>query len=106
MLIMCVFKVWSLAFSCYLFYICDFFSDLKYFVLMKANFDELCVTTVVLLMNKRTRWVSLMIQLGKFVGGGVDGWLTPTTYIQLAGAGSKILPQLYVISFHLYVYDF
>ena len=31
-----------------------------------------------------TRWVVLMIQLGKFVGG----WLTPTTYIQLAGAGS------------------
>ena len=32
-----------------------------------------------------------MIQLGKFVGGGVAvlGWLTPTTYIQLAGAGSK-----------------
>ena len=22
------------------------------------------------------------------VGGGVGGWLTPTTYIQLAGAGS------------------
>ena len=35
-----------------------------------------------------------MIQLEKFVGGGVVvvvvGWLTPTTYIQLAGAGSKI----------------
>ena len=37
-----------------------------------------------------------MIQLeqqqhGEFVGGGVVGgvWLTPTTYIQLAGAGSK-----------------
>ena len=35
-----------------------------------------------------------MIQLeqqqhGEFVvGGGVFGWLTPTTYIQLAGAGS------------------
>ena len=32
-----------------------------------------------------------MIQLEKFVGGGggwVVGWLTPTTYIQLAGAGS------------------
>ena len=33
-----------------------------------------------------------MIQLeqqqhGEFVGGG-GGWLTPTTYIQLAGAGS------------------
>ena len=26
-----------------------------------------------------------MIQLGKFVGGGF-GWLTPTTYIQLAGS--------------------
>ena len=46
----------------------------------------------------RTRRVALMIQLDvcvrttparKFVvvGGGV-GWLTPTTYIQLAGAGS------------------
>ena len=43
-----------------------------------------------------TRWVALMIQLEKFVGGGVVvwwgggvvGWLTPTTYIQLAGAGS------------------
>ena len=39
-----------------------------------------------------------MIQLGKFVGGGVVvwwgggvvGWLTPTTYIQLTGAGSKV----------------
>ena len=33
-----------------------------------------------------------MIQLEKFVGGGgVVGWLlTPTTYIQLTGAGSKI----------------
>ena len=34
-----------------------------------------------------------MIQLeqqqhGEFVVGGVGGWLTPTTYIQLAGAGS------------------
>ena len=32
-----------------------------------------------------------MIQIEKFVGGGVVvvvGWLTPTTYIQLAGAGS------------------
>ena len=42
-----------------------------------------------------TRWVALMIQLekqqyGEFVCGGVVGWLTPTTYIQLAGAGSKI----------------
>ena len=41
-----------------------------------------------------TRWVALMIQLeqqqhGGFVGG-VVGWLTSTTYIQLAGAGSKI----------------
>ena len=43
-----------------------------------------------------TRWVALMIQLeqqqhGEFVGGWVGwvgGWLTPTTYIQLAGAGS------------------
>ena len=37
-----------------------------------------------------------MIQLeqqqhGEFVGGGVVGWLTPTTYIQLAGAGSTKL---------------
>ena len=31
-----------------------------------------------------------MIQLGKFVGGVGGGWLTPTTYIQLAGAGSII----------------
>ena len=34
---------------------------------------------------------ALMIQIEKFVGGGVVvvvGWLTPTTYIQLAGAGS------------------
>ena len=35
-----------------------------------------------------------MIQLGKFVGGVGGwvggGWLTLTTYIQLAGAGSKI----------------
>ena len=42
-----------------------------------------------------TRWVALMIQLeqqqhGEFVCGVVGGWLTPTTYIQLAGAGSKI----------------
>ena len=46
-----------------------------------------------LLVNK-TRWVALMIQLGKFVGGGggvVGWWLTPTTYIQLAGAGSIML---------------
>ena len=42
---------------------------------------------------KITRWVALMIQHGKFVGGveWVGGrWLTPTTYIQLAGAGSMI----------------
>ena len=37
-----------------------------------------------------------MIQLEKFVGGGGRGvlvgwWLTPTTYIQLAGAGSTSL---------------
>ena len=47
------------------------------------------------LTNRATRWVALMIQLDvrvrtsraqKFVGG--VGWLTPTTYIQLAGAGS------------------
>ena len=31
-----------------------------------------------------------MIQLEKFVGDGGVGWLTPTTYIQLAGAGSII----------------
>ena len=45
-----------------------------------------------------TRWVALMIQLeqqqhGEFVVGvgGLGGWwLTPTSYIQLAGAGSKI----------------
>ena len=41
-----------------------------------------------------TRWVALMIQLEQqqheeFVCGVVGGgWLTPTTYIQLAGAGS------------------
>ena len=41
-----------------------------------------------------TRWVALMIQLEQqqheefVVGWG--GWLTPTTYIQLAGAGSII----------------
>ena len=37
--------------------------------------------------NPRTR---------KFVGGGVGwgGWLTPTTYIQLAGAGSIIKAQV------------
>ena len=35
-----------------------------------------------------------MIQLGKFVGGGVGWWLTPTTYIQLAGAGSIIFKVL------------
>ena len=34
----------------------------------------------------KTRWVALMIQLGKLVGG--VGWLAPTTYIQLTGAGS------------------
>ena len=43
-----------------------------------------------------TRWVALMIQLeqqqhGEFVGGWGGWWLTPTTYIQLAGAGSKIV---------------
>ena len=27
-------------------------------------------------------------QQGEFVCGGVVGWLTPTTYIQLAGAAS------------------
>ena len=35
-----------------------------------------------------------MIQLEKFVGGEVVvvmGWLTPTTYIQLTGAGSNPL---------------
>ena len=31
-----------------------------------------------------------MIQLEKFVGG-VVWWLTPTTYIQLAGVGSKTI---------------
>jgi len=46
----------------------------------------------------RTKCVALIIQLDvrvrtprarKFVGGvGGLGWLTPTTYIQLAGAGS------------------
>ena len=36
-----------------------------------------------------------MIQFGMFVGcGGVGGWLTPTTYIQLAGAGSTKFPNL------------
>ena len=38
-----------------------------------------------------TRLVALMIQLGKFVGGGVVvGWLTPTTYIQLAGLDHSV----------------
>ena len=52
-----------------------------------------------LYINKRiTRWVALMIQLEQqqheefVVGWG--GWLTPTTYIQLAGAGSKIIEIL------------
>ena len=46
-----------------------------------------------------TRWVALMIQLeqqqhGEFVvGWWWGGWLTPTTYIQLAGAGSKMLKR-------------
>ena len=48
-----------------------------------------------------------MIQLEKFVGGGVVvGWLTPTTYIQLAGAGSKtdIVPfSVSVITFIYFV---
>ena len=39
-------------------------------------------------MIEMKRWVALMIQLGKFVGGGLVVWLIPTTYIQLAGAGS------------------
>ena len=45
--------------------------------------------------EKNTRWVALMIQLEQqqhreFVfGGWWVGWLTPTTYIQLTGAGSK-----------------
>ena len=42
--------------------------------------------------NYKADQYALMIQLVKFVGGGVVvvvvGWLTPTTYIQLAGAGS------------------
>ena len=46
-------------------------------------------------LNK-TRWVALMIQLDmrmrtphtRTCGSGWGGWLTPTTYIQLAGAGS------------------
>ena len=42
--------------------------------------------------KRETTWVALMIQLEKFVGGvgWVVGWLTPTTYIQLDGAGSII----------------
>ena len=48
-----------------------------------------------------------MIQLGKFVGGGVVvwwgggvvGWLTPTTYIQLTGAGSMMIGEM----FHGYI---
>ena len=33
--------------------------------------------------------------LRKFVGGvGVVGWLTPTTYIELAGAGSIGQPEV------------
>ena len=43
-------------------------------------------------MSEKTRWVALMIQLEQqqdeeFVLGW-GGWLIPTTYIQLAGAGS------------------
>jgi len=52
---------------------------------------------VIISRIKTTRWCALMIQLekqqhGEFVSGGVVvvGWLTPTTYIQLAGAGSKV----------------
>ena len=44
-----------------------------------------------------TRCVALMIQLGKFVGGW---WLTPTTYIQLAGAGSIF----YILDMKLFSY--
>ena len=58
--------------------------------------DQLTFVEVELAEEQNTRWAALMIQLGKFVGGGVVawwgggvvGWLTPTTYIQLAGAGS------------------
>ena len=35
-----------------------------------------------------------MIQLGKWVGG----WLTPTTYIQLAGAGSKTAELYFLLN--------
>ena len=55
----------------------------------------------------RTRWVALMIQLeqqqhGEFVCGWV-GWLTPTTYIQLTGAGSKIHIKSYCLL--KYIFD-
>ena len=56
-----------------------------------------------------TRWVALMIQLeqqqhGEFVGGVVVvGWLTPTTYIQLAGAGSISLFNIKVILFMFFL---
>ena len=54
--------------------------------------------------NVTTR-VALMIQLeqqqhGEFVvGGGVGGWLTPTTYIQLAGAESIELKNCIFLQF-------
>ena len=72
-------------------------------VVSKAIFRLFCVVAVnhaaishmlIVLKLIKTRWVALMIQFGKFVGGwgvgwcGGVGWLTSTTYIQLAGAGS------------------
>ena len=54
-----------------------------------------------------TRWVAIMIQLGKSVGGGWWGrWLTPTTYIRLAGAGSIILISVCSIIHDIYLFTF
>ena len=64
--------------------------------LSKISFISEIPGILVWSMLDHTRWVALMIQLeqqqhGEFVVvvGGV-GWLTPTTYIQLAGAGSTV----------------
>ena len=59
------------------------------------------------MIKSDTRWVALMIQLEKFVGGwggcvwwvvvvgGWGGWLTASTFIQLAGDGSKSFLKRY-----------
>ena len=56
-------------------------------------------------VKEKTRWGALMSQLEQqqhveFVGGGVvvGWWLTPTTYIQLAGAGSISIKRIMIIS--------